>query len=339
MVTSSTRRLVAVVTVLAAVVTALFLVSFLVGRFPIALRDVVAILFQRLTHAPQTWTDTMETVVLGIRLPRIIAALLVGGALASAGAAYQSLFKNPLVSPAILGVSAGAGFGAAVALWFALPWFGVQSLAFAGGLFAVFCTLSIGRALGSASLTALVLGGVVVSALFEALISLLKFAADPVNKLPAITFWLLGGLAKAGPNDVLVAALPIVLGMATLFLVRWQVNVLALGDDEARALGVDARRVRMLVIVATTLMTAAAVSISGIVGWVGLLIPHIARMIVGPRFDVLMPVAFLLGAGYLLAVDDVVRMLEMEVPLGIVTALIGAPFFVYLLIRARRTWA
>lgn len=334
---SSSRTAIASALIFTAVAV-LFLLSFGVGRFSISIHDVAAILASRLTGAEHTWTDAMDTVVMGIRLPRILGALMVGGALASSGAAYQSLFKNPLVSPAILGVSAGAGFGAAAALWLSLPWFGVQALAFAGGLVAVFCTLSIGRSLGAASLTGLVLAGVVVTALFEALISLIKFAADPINKLPAITFWLLGGLGKVGPNDVALAAIPIGLGVLILIVTRWQINVLALGDDEARALGVDARRVRIIVIIATTMMTAAAVSISGVVGWVGLLIPHIARMISGPRFDALLPVAFLLGAGYLLAVDDVVRMLEVEVPLGILTALIGAPFFAYLLTRVRRSW-
>jgi len=280
----------------------------------------------------------METVVLSIRLPRIFGAMLVGGALAASGATYQNLFKNPLVSPAILGVSAGAGFGAAIALLLSLPWLAVQAVAFVFGLAAVLLSTSIGRSMGSASLTVLVLAGVVVTAVFEALISLIKYVADPFSKLPAITFWLLGGLARVAPAEVQLASIPIGVGLIALVLVRWQVNVLAMGDDEALALGVNASRVRFITILATTLMAAAAVSISGIVGWVGLLIPHLARMLVGPRFEALLPVSFLMGAAYLLAVDDVVRMMSVEVPLGILTSLIGAPFFVYLLLRTQRAW-
>lgn len=324
---------------LAAAVAALVLLSFAVGRFPVSLHDVVSILASRWIDLPRTWPDAVETVVLGIRLPRVLAAVLVGGALASAGAAYQSLFKNPLVSPAILGVSAGAGFGAAIALILDWPWYGVQALAFAGGLVAVGTSLTVGRSFRAASITGLVLAGIVVTAFFEALISLVKFGADPVNKLPAITFWLLGGLGKAGPRDVSLAAIPIGVGFVLLLALRWRINVLALGDDEARALGIDATRTRLVAILATTLMTAGAVSISGIVGWVGLLVPHAARLLTGPRFERLLPAACLAGAGYVLLMDDAVRMFETEIPLGILTALAGAPFFVYLLSRVQKEWS
>src|SRR5262249_29450949 len=201
--------------------------------------QVIRILASHLWNLPCTWTPATETVVLEIRLPRILGALLVGGALASSGAAYQTLFRNPLVSPAILGVSAGAGFGAATAMLLSLPWLAVQGMAFLFGLVAVACTLSIGFAFRSASLTVLVLAGLVVSAFFEALISLAKYVADPVDKLPSITFWLLGGLAKVGPRDVVLAAIPIGIAFVVLYLIRWQVHVLALGEEEAYALGVD----------------------------------------------------------------------------------------------------
>lgn len=318
---------------------ALVLISFLVGTYPVPPDKVIRILSSRFFPMTRDWPAAMETVMMKIRLPRIGAALLVGGALASSGAAYQSLFRNPLVSPAILGVSAGAGFGASLAMLMGLPWLGIQVTAFLFGLAAVFCTLSIGRIFAASSLTIIVLAGLVVSACFDAFISLAKYVADPVDKLPSITFWLMGSLGKAGADEVLLAALPIAVSFVVLFLMRWQVNVLAAGEDEALALGVDARRVRLIVILASTLMTAPAVSICGVIGWVGLLIPHIARIISGPNFQTLLPVSLLLGGFYLLLVDDVIRSMHVEVPLGVLTALIGAPFFVFLMTRIRRGWA
>ncbi len=323
---------------LVAGLAALFAVSFLIGRYPVAPGRVFAILLGRITGAGEG--GTLATVVLQVRLPRMAAAVLVGAALASSGAALQSLFKNPLVSPSILGVSAGCGFGAALGmlLSLSLPW--VQALAFLSGLAAVLAALAIGRGFGAGSPTLLVLAGVVVSAIFSALISLAKVVADPVDKLPSITFWLLGGLAKAGGRDVLLAGAPVCLGCLVLHAHRWQLNVMALGEEEAMALGVDTRRVRLVVVLATTLMTAAAVSISGVVGWVGLLIPHMARMVAGPSFQDVLPVSMLMGGGYLLLVDDLVRCSGRgEIPLGILTALIGAPFFIGLLMRMKREWA
>lgn len=323
---------------LAAAVVLMFVVSFQVGRYPIGVETTLAILASKFTSIQKTWPDAMETVVLEIRLPRIAAALLVGASLSSSGAACQSLFRNPLVSPSLLGVSAGAGFGAALAMLLSLPWLGVQALAFLFGLCAVTCSLAIGRAFGGVSLTVLVLAGIVVSALFEALLSAAKFVADPVNKLPAITFWLLGGLSKVAAQDVWLGAIPMVLGGSVLWLMRWKLNVLAMGEEEALALGVNAGRVRVAVILATTLMTASAVSVCGIVGWVGLLVPHIARALAGPRFEAQLPVSILVGGGFLLLIDDIVRSLPVELPLGILTALAGAPFFIYLIARARREW-
>jgi iron complex transport system permease protein len=317
----------------------LILASFLIGSYPVPPDKVVRILGARIFSLKPDWPASMETVMLQIRLPRIAAALLAGGALASSGAAYQNLFRNPLVSPAILGVSAGAGFGASVAMLMGLSWLGVQAVAFLSGLVAVMCTLSIGRIFPASSVTVIVLAGLVVSAAFDAFISLAKYVADPVDKLPSITFWLMGSLGRAGPADVLLAAIPIGLSFLVLFLVRWQVNVLAMGEEEALALGVDAWRIRLIVILASTLMTAPAVSICGVIGWVGLLIPHIARMISGPNFETLLPVSLLLGGSYLLLVDDVIRFMRVEIPLGVLTALIGAPFFVFLLTRIRRDWA
>ncbi|MDR3670676.1 MAG: iron ABC transporter permease [Holophaga sp.] len=318
-------------------VAALALGSLLLGRYPIPPAQVVGILASRILPWTRDWPDTMATVLLQVRLPRIAAALLVGGALASSGAALQGLFKNPLVSPSILGVSAGAGFGAALGLLLSLPMPMIQAAAFLCGLLAVLATLAIGRGFGTGSLTILVLAGIVVSALFSALIALAKVVADPVDKLPAITFWLLGSLAKASGRDVLLVCAPVALSYLLLHGLRWQLNVMALGEEEAMTLGVDGRRVMAGVILATTLMTAAAVGISGMVGWVGLLIPHLARMLVGPAFPDVLPVSFLMGGGYLLLVDGLARGSgHGEIPLGVLTAIIGAPFFIFLLARMKR---
>jgi iron complex transport system permease protein len=279
-------------------------------------------------------------VVLNVRLPRVAAALLVGAALAAAGAAYQTLFRNPLVSPDILGVSAGAGLGAVLGIFLSLPVAMIQLFAFAGGLAAVGFVGIVAGAIRNAEPTlVLVLTGVVIGALAGALTSLLKVLADPYDQLPAITFWLLGSLASVTDADVRPVLPAVALGLAPLVLMRWRIDVLGLGDEEARALGVEARRLRVLVILAATLMTAGVTALAGVVGWVGLVIPHLARMLTGPSFGRLLPVAALLGAGYLLAVDTLARTIAAtEVPLGVLTAIVGAPFFVWLLARGRRGW-
>ncbi|KNX42462.1 putative ABC transporter permease protein [Roseovarius tolerans] len=282
-----------------------------------------------------------QIVVWNIRLPRIGAALLVGAALAAAGASYQALFRNPLVSPDILGVSAGAGLGAVAGIFLSLPVAAIQGAAFAGGMAAVgFVTLVAGLVRNTDRTLTLVLVGVVIGALAGAATSLLKVLADPYDQLPAITFWLLGSLASVTSADILPALPAVALGLVPLVLLRWRINVLSLGDEEARALGVEAGRTRFLVIAAATLITASVTALAGVVGWVGLVIPHIARMLVGPGFGRLLPTSVLIGAGYLLVVDTAARSIAaIEVPLGILTAVIGAPFFVWLLARGRRGWS
>ncbi|THF55161.1 iron ABC transporter permease [Pseudothauera rhizosphaerae] len=319
----------------------IFVVSFAVGRYPVAPGTALAILASQVVPLTPTWDGNTETVVLGIRLPRILAALLVGAALSVAGAAYQGLFRNPMVSPGILGVSAGAGFGAALAILFGYGMVGIQLMAFVWGLAAVATTWAIGAAIARRGdpVLVMVLAGIVVGTLFTAFVSLVKFAADPLDTLPAITFWLMGSLASIDMPDLAAAALPIVLGIAALMAMGWTLNVLCFGDEEARALGLETGRVRLLVIVCATLVTAAAVAISGIIGLVGLVVPHLARMLVGPDHRVLIPVSTVMGGGFLLAVDDFARSLfAVEIPLGIVTAIVGAPFFLYLLRHSRRGW-
>jgi iron complex transport system permease protein len=328
----SSNRL-SVVAVLALVLAAGALVALTIGPLRLTLPEVLAALTGRAG-------GTAEVVVWNIRLPRVLAAMLVGAALAAAGASYQVLFRNPLVSPDILGVSSGAALGAVCGIFLSLPVIAIQGFAFLGGLTAVALVIFVSQAVRGVDQTlVLVLTGVVMGALAGAATSLLKVMADPYDQLPAITFWLLGSLASTTPADLGPVLPAVVIGLVPLILLRWRINLLSLGDDEARALGVDAPRLRLLVIAAATLITASVVAIAGVVGWVGLVIPHIARMLVGPSFATLLPVAAILGAGYLLLVDTLCRTLAtIEIPLGILTAVLGAPFFLYLLARGRRGW-
>jgi len=316
--------------------------SLLIGRYPVAPADLLAALAARVLPITPDGPPEIETILMQIRLPRVGAAMLVGAALSVSGAAFQGIFRNPLVSPDILGVAAGAGFGAALALLLGLGTVGTQASAFAGGLAAVGVTYLIAawrRGRGE-SVLVLVLGGIIVGTVFHALISLVKLAADPTNTLPAITFWLMGSLASVGGRDLAGAAPPILAGLAGLLAVRWRLNVMAFGDEEARTLGVDVGRTRLFVVACATLMTAAAVAISGVIGLVGLVVPHLARLAVGANFRVLLPTCAVGGALFLLLVDDLARTLVGgEIPLGILTALIGAPVFFLLLVDTRRGWA
>ena len=320
-------------------VAVLALGAILIGPYPITLEQlakaVTGLLFDE-----STTTDQVDTVLLSIRLPRVATALLVGAALSAAGAVYQGLFRNPLVSPDILGVSTGAGLGAVTAIFFSLPVIAIQGFAFVGGAITVTLVYLVANAVRNHEPTlVLVLSGVVIGALAGACISLLKILADPYDQLPAITFWLLGSLAGIRTSDVASALPAVLIGLIPLVLLRWRMNLMALGDEEAATLGVDPRRLRLLFVAAATLMTASVVAISGVIGWVGLVMPHIARLVVGPNFNRLLPAAMLMGAGYLLAVDTIARTLaETEIPLGVLTAFLGAPVFVWLLATGRRSW-
>ncbi len=313
--------------------------ALLVGAYPLTVSEAGAALARKLTGAAPI--GQVDTVLFEVRLPRVFAAVLVGASIAAAGAAYQTLFRNPLVSPDILGVSTGAGLGAVIGIFLSLPVAGIQLLAFVVGLVTVGLVYAIAAVVrGREPILVLVLAGVVVGSLAGAVISLLKILADPYDQLPAIVFWLLGSLSAIRKGEVWAAAPLVLVGLVPLVLLRWRINVLSLGDEEAKALGVEAAQLRFVVIAAATLMTASVVAISGVIGWVGLVIPHIARMMVGPSFDRLLPTAMLLGASYLLAVDTMARtMARIEVPIGILTAVVGAPFFLWLLVRGREGWS
>ncbi len=330
-------------TVIGSLTIALGLLSLLavtVGPYPVSLGEVAAALLRYAGGTAGEAGGQIDTVLFSVRIPRIVAALLVGAALAAAGTVYQGLFRNPLVSPDILGVSTGAGLGAALGILLSLPVVMTQALAFAGGLGTVALVYAVATAVrGHEPMLVLVLAGVVLGALAGASISLVKILADPYDQLPAITFWLLGSLAAIQPNDVWSAFPWVAISLLPLILLRWRVNLLTLGDEEAAALGINPRRLRMVLVAAATLMTASVVAISGVIGWVGLVMPHIARLVVGPNFDRLLPTAMILGAGYLLIVDTIARtMTETEIPLGILTAFVGAPVFLWLLAMGRRSW-
>jgi len=271
----------------------------------------------------------------------VVAAVLVGGALAVAGTAFQGLFRNPLVSPDILGASSGAALGAVLGIYFSLGILGIQGLAFVGGLAAVAAVYLIGSAVQSRDpILVLVLTGVVVGSLLGAGVGLVKYLADPYNQLPAMTFWLLGSLSATAPADLFPLFGPVALGTLVLIALRWRMNAMSLPDEEARALGLATGPLRVVVVAAATLVTSASVATAGIIGWVGLVVPHLARSLVGPDFARLLPAAAILGAGYLLFIDTLARSVaQVEIPLGILTAVIGTPFFIWLLASVSKTWS
>ncbi len=314
--------------------------AFMLGRFPVTPVDLVTLAWSRAIGAPSGLSPAIEAVVFNIRGPRVLAAIAVGAALAVAGTAFQGLFRNPLVSPDILGASSGAALGAVLGILFSLGLVAIQAAAFAGGLVAVALVYAIGSAMRSGDpVLSLVLTGVVVGSLLGAGVGLVKYLADPYNQLPAMTFWLLGSLAGTDPGDLTALLAPVVIGTGVLLLLRHRLNVLSLPEEEARALGLPTGVLRVVVVAAATLVTAASVAAAGIVGWVGLVVPHLARFLVGPDFSRLIPTAALLGGAYLLVIDTLARTVAaIEVPLGILTAVIGTPFFIWLLASARRSW-
>ena len=319
---------------LAAALLALFLLSFVWGRYDVPLPEVVRILLSRLFPVRQTWSDNMAIAVLNVRLPRILLACLVGAALSAAGTAYQSVFRNPMAAPDILGASSGACFGAALAILMGLQRFGVTALAFAASLATVALVYVVARRIRGNQVVNLLLSGIMISSLFSAGTSYIKLVADPTNQLPAITYWLMGSLSGTRTKDVLLALIPMALGVVPLLALRWRINLLTLSEEEARSMGVNTTALRLVVILCATVLTAASVAVSGMIGWVGLVIPHLTRKLVGSNCRVLLPASMLLGAIFLLLVDNVSRnLLAVEIPIGILMAFVGAPFYIYLMTR------
>ncbi|MGA8821247.1 MAG: iron ABC transporter permease [Pseudolabrys sp.] len=324
-----------------AVLIAGLLLAFTVGRYPVSLADLLSVLLAKLTGHRADVAPAVESVILQVRGPRVMAAALVGAALAVAGTAFQGLFRNPLVSPDILGASSGAALGAVIGIFFSLGILAIQAFAFVGGLLAVGAVYVIGSAVRARDpILVLVLTGVVVGALLGAGVGLVKYLADPYNQLPAMTFWLLGSLAAANVSDLLPLFGPVAIGATVLIALRWRMNVMSLPEEEARSLGVATGPLRVAIVAAATLTTSASVATAGIIGWVGLVVPHLARSLVGPDFARLLPTAAILGGGYLLVIDTLARTAaEVEIPLGILTAVVGTPFFIWLLASMQRTWS
>ncbi len=312
-------------------------VSLLLGRYPINPLEAVAMITNCFIPLDQTWTDQQATMFFNVRLPRILLALMVGCCLSVAGAAYQGTFQNPLVSPDILGASQGAAFGAAIGILLGFASAGVSLMAFFMALFTVFLVLLISSRAKGNHMMIVVLAGVMVSSLFQAGVSYAKLVADPTDELADITYWLMGSLTGAKMPQI-ASVFPIMLiGCAVLFFLRWRINILTMGDDEASTMGINARLIRIVVIIAATLVTAACVCVTGMIGWVGLVIPHLCRMLVGADYRKLIPASMLMGAGFLLLVDDIARLATTaEIPIGILTAFVGAPFFLYLITRKKK---
>lgn len=327
------KYLTALILILAPLIC-IFITAFL-GRYPLSPYEILQTVADKLTGAGKI-PDVNSNIVWEIRLPRAILGSMVGAALAVSGTALQGIFRNPLVSSGMLGVSSGAGFGAALAIVFFHNTFMIYLFAFLFGIAAVICSYLIGRIYDTAPAIMLVLGGVIVSSIFAALLSLMKYIADPQDDLPAIVFWLMGSLASASYKNILVSAIPIAAGITGLIIMRWRLNVLSMGEREALSLGLNVNLDRAIIITCTTLATAGAVSVSGVIGWVGLVIPHIGRIIAGNDNRLLIPASISLGACFLIMIDNLGRVLTgAELPLSILTAIIGGPFFIFLLKRTK----
>lgn len=327
--------------ILTAVLIALVIGSLTFGRYGLSLTEIFQAFWRHFGGADSGMVQNADVVMFKVRIPRIFAAVFVGAALATAGATYQGLFRNPMVSPDLMGASSGAGFGAAIALLFACSSLQVQIVSFIFGMAAVILTCSISNAVNHGGNTplSLVLTGLVVSTLFSSFISLIKYVADPDSKLPSITYWLMGGFSSVTAPDLPMLIIPILIGIIPMQMLRYKLNVLSFGDEESKALGVNTEQIRAAFVVFSTITISASVAASGIIGWVGLIIPHLARIITGPNYNRLLPSSMLLGAIYLLIIDNIARLASSaEIPIGILTSIAGAPFFVFLLLKGKKSW-
>lgn len=328
-------------TILTLCCIAVFFLSFFLGRYDLDFMTVVRILTDRVLSfvsfgklgLVQSWTPAQQAVVVNIRLPRILAAAIIGAALSVAGASYQGMFRNPMVSPDLLGASTGAGFGAAIAILLGFSYTGITVFSFVFGLSAVLLAYLVSKTSRIQTTLAMVLAGVMVSSLFSAGTSFVKLVADTDSQLPAITYWLMGSLSSMKLRDLSFAIIPIITGLVPIILLRWRINLLTVSEAEARSMGIETGKLRLTVIICATLMTAGSISVSGMIGWVGLAVPHFCRLIFGQDYRRLIPSSALMGALFLLLTDNVARTVATaEIPLGILTAFIGAPVFMYLII-------
>jgi len=309
-------------------------ISAALGRYPISTKEIGGILLSKIFNIEPFWSPVAESLLLHSRLPRILLACMVGCCLSAAGASYQGVFQNPMAAPDLLGASSGAAFGAALAIVLGLGKSMIVLFAFVSSLATVGIVILVGNRAKGKRVVALVLSGIMIGSLVSSGTSFLKLVADPADQLPAITYWMMGSLNGADPSDLLTAIVPMLLGLLPLILLRWRINILTLGDDEAKSIGVNAGRLRIAVIICSTLITAASVAVSGVIGWIGLVIPHLCRKMVGNDYRRLLPASMIFGALFLLIVDNLSRNLfATEIPIGILTSFIGAPFFLYLITR------
>lgn len=321
-------------TILVVIFIVVFFGSFMLGRYPVSPPELMKIILSGIIDIPQSWPDAAENVIFQIRLPRVLAAAIIGAALSIAGVSYQGMFQNPMVSPDILGASSGAGFGAALAILLGVGYMGISVAAFLFGLAAVMLAYGISRVSRINATLAMILAGMMIGSLFTSCTSFVKLVADTEQTLPAITYWLMGSLVSIKPQDVAFAIVPIIAGSVPLFLLKWRMNLLTVGEEEAQAMGINTRALRLVVIVCATLLTASSVAISGMIGWVGLVIPHFCRMIFGYDYRKIIPASALFGATFLMVVDNIARLATTaEIPLGILTSFVGAPIFVYLILK------
>ncbi|MDO4351535.1 MAG: iron ABC transporter permease [Clostridia bacterium] len=321
-------------TILVVIFIVVFFGSFMLGRYPVSPPELMKIILSGIIDIPQSWPDAAENVIFQIRLPRVLAAAIIGAALSIAGVSYQGMFQNPMVSPDILGASSGAGFGAALAILLGAGYMGISVAAFLFGLAAVMLAYGISRVSRINATLAMILAGMMIGSLFTSCTSFVKLVADTEQTLPAITYWLMGSLVSIKPQDVAFAIVPIIAGSVPLFLLKWRMNLLTVGEEEAQAMGINTRALRLVVIVCATLLTASSVAISGMIGWVGLVIPHFCRMIFGYDYRKIIPASALFGATFLMVVDNIARLATTaEIPLGILTSFVGAPIFVYLILK------
>ena len=321
-------------TILVVIFIVVFFGSFMLGRYPVSPPELMKIILSGIIDIPQSWPDAAENVIFQIRLPRVLAAAIIGAALSLAGVSYQGMFQNPMVSPDILGASSGAGFGAALAILLGASYMGISVAAFLFGLAAVMLAYGISRVSRINATLAMILAGMMIGSLFTSCTSFVKLVADTEQTLPAITYWLMGSLVSIKPQDVAFAIVPIIAGSVPLFLLKWRMNLLTVGEEEAQAMGINTRALRLVVIVCATLLTASSVAISGMIGWVGLVIPHFCRMIFGYDYRKIIPASALFGATFLMVVDNIARLATTaEIPLGILTSFVGAPIFVYLILK------
>ena len=317
--TARQRRYVLLLAVMLVLLFIIIVLSFWVGYYPLTPVQVLNAFLSKFGFKGDILPQAV-TIFWNIRLPRILSALFIGASLSVAGATYQGMFRNPLVSPDILGVSSGASLGAA----------------FAGGVAAVAASYLISRKSAHSQTLSLVLTGTMIMSLCNAGVTMIKYVADPNDVLQQITFWLMGSLTKTTTKSFCWSVLPMIIGLSLIFIFRWQINLLTLDEEEAKSLGINVRKYRLIFIVASTLLSAAAVCLGGLIGWVGLMIPHLARALVGVDYRRLIPASAILGGGYLILVDDISRsLLSMELPLGVVTSIMGAPFFIYLIIKRK----